>query len=223
MNKSASISNLAASLVKAQSEMKNPAFDSTNPHFKNKFASLAEVRSAVLPVLNKHGLSVSQYPKAGDGVAGCVNILLHSSGEFIEEECLLPLSKNDPQGAGSAITYARRYSLQAIAGVVADEDDDANAASTPQKPAKPLSVAGQAKAQSVAKDAWDELPEEDQKFLQGLADQARAAAEDSGWEWAYKWLQSQNLQPDEAVAVWSRFDSKERAAMEPFKRPKKAA
>lgn len=214
MQKSTSIANLAASLAKAQAELKNPAFDSTNPHFKNKFASLVSVRSAVIPTLNKHGLTISQFPKCADGLAGCVNVLLHSSGEFLEDECLLPLSKNDPQGAGSAITYARRYSLQAIAGVVADEDDDANAASTPTAPAKPLSVAGQ---------AWEDLPKEDQAFLQGVADQARAIGEKEGWDKAVAHLNSQNLHPDEKVACWSRFDSKERAAMEPHKRPKKVA
>jgi len=133
MNSSTSIAKLADALNKAQAELKNPAFDSTNPHFKSKFASLVSVREAVLPILQRHGLSLTQFPKCGDGSAGVVNRLMHNSGEWLEEECLLPLDKNNAQGAGSAVTYARRYSLQAIAGVVADEDDDANAASAPVK------------------------------------------------------------------------------------------
>jgi len=76
---------------------------------------------------------------------------------------------------------------------------------------------------SVARHAWDDLPAEDQTFLQGIADQARAIGESEGWDKAVAHLNSQNLDPDERVAVWSRFDSKERAAMEPHKRPKKAA
>jgi len=137
MNSSPTIEKLAEALSKAQAELKNPAFDSTNPHFRSKFASLVSVREAVLPVLNRHGLTISQFPKGGDGCAGVVNRLMHSSGQWLEEECLLPLDKNNAQGAGSAITYARRYCLQAIAGVVADEDDDANAASAPVKKAEP--------------------------------------------------------------------------------------
>lgn len=136
MNRSESIKELATALALAQAEMQNPTFDSVNPHFKNKFASLVSVRAAVIPVLNKHGLSISQFPVSAELRAGVVNILMHTSGQWIEEGCILPLTKNDAQGAGSAITYARRYSLQSIAGVVADEDDDAEAASTaPRKPA----------------------------------------------------------------------------------------
>lgn len=211
MNKSDKIDQLALALHKVQAEVKNPSFDSTNPHFKSKFASLASVREAVLPILNKHGLSLSQFPKAGDGTAGCVNLLVHFSGQWVEEDCLLPLDKNNAQGAGSAITYARRYSLQGIAGVVAEEDDDANAASAP---AKPLSVSGQ---------VWETMDEEEKKFLQGLADQVRESIQKDGGLVAMKFLEEQNLTQDEKVAIWSRFDSKERAAMEPHKRPKKVA
>ena len=201
---------LAKALVAAQKEMKNPAFDSTNPHFKNKFASLASVREAVLPVLNKHGLAISQFPMAGDGVAGCRNILMHEGGEKMEYDCLLPLSKNDPQGAGSAITYARRYSLQAIAGVVAEEDDDANAAS--EKP--------KASAKPVTLDVWDKLDPEAQKWLQGIADCVRAELDKAGPAAAYKLLEEQGLDADHKTAIWSRFDSRERAAI---KKGKEAA
>lgn len=77
--------------------------------------------------------------------------------------------------------------------------------------------------QSVAKDAWDELDAESQHFLQGIADQARVILAESGGIEAMKHLESQNLDNDEKVALWSRFDSKERASMEPHKRPKKVA
>lgn len=127
MNKSETIGALSAALAKAQAEMKNPHFDAVNPHFKSKFASLASVQEAVMPVLNRHGLALSQWPSAEDGMAGCMNLLSHSSGEWIENACALPLEKVNAHGAGSCITYARRYSMQSIAGVVADEDDDANA------------------------------------------------------------------------------------------------
>lgn len=125
----ASIANLAAALVRAQGELKNPAFDAKNPHFKSQFASLSAVRAAVVPVLAKHGIWVSQDLTSTDAGVACTTLLLHSSGESLRFGPLfLPAAKLDPQGFGSAATYARRYSLMAACGVVGDEDDDANAA-----------------------------------------------------------------------------------------------
>jgi hypothetical protein len=120
---------ISAALAKAQAEMSNPGFDSTNPHFKNKFASLAAVRNAVVPVLAKHGIAMSQDLGSTDGTVICTTILMHGSGQrLVFGPLTLPVSKNDAQGFGSAATYARRYSLMAVAGVVGDDDDDANAA-----------------------------------------------------------------------------------------------
>jgi hypothetical protein len=142
-------SELNKALVAAQAEMKNPSLNATNPHFRNRYADLAEVRSVVIPVLTKHGLALTQSPTQCDGMVGVHNRLFHVSGEEADfGACLLPLSKQDPQGAGSAITYARRYSLQAIAGVVGDEDDDANQA-TGHSPKAPTTTAA-AKATATA-------------------------------------------------------------------------
>lgn len=123
------LNEIGAALAKAQGEMKNPGFDSTNPHFRNKFASLAAVRNAVVPVLAQHGISIVQSLTTADGMIGCETMLLHSSGQTLKFGPLyLPATKTDAQGYGSAATYARRYSLMAVAGVVGDDDDDANAA-----------------------------------------------------------------------------------------------
>jgi hypothetical protein len=121
---------LAAALAKAQAEMVNPAFDSTNPHFKSKFASLAAVRNAVIPVLAKHGIACVQDIHTDiAGTVSCTTTLIHASGQRATFGPLtLPVTKVDAQGFGSAATYARRYSLMAIAGVVGDDDDDGNAA-----------------------------------------------------------------------------------------------
>jgi hypothetical protein len=109
--------------------MANPSFDSSNPHFRNKFASLAAVRNAVVPVLAKHGISVNQDLASVEGGVACTTILSHGSGQQMRfGPLILPVSKNDAQGFGSAATYARRYSLMAVACVVGDDDDDANAA-----------------------------------------------------------------------------------------------
>lgn len=138
MNKSESIKELAAALVKAQADLKNPAFDSSNPHFRSKFASLAQVRDTVTPALAKHGLTVTQLLGEAEGGIRCETVLIHSSGEWLSSVLFMPATKQDAQGYGSASTYARRYSLQAICGVVGDEDDDGNAASKPTEPPKAI-------------------------------------------------------------------------------------
>lgn len=124
------LGEIAKALAAAQAEMANPGFDSSNPHFRSKFASLAAVRNAVVPVLAKHGVCLTQDVTTTDnGHISCRTILTHSSGQqMVFGPLLLPPSKGDAQGLGSAATYARRYSMMAVAGVVGDDDDDAEAA-----------------------------------------------------------------------------------------------
>jgi hypothetical protein len=119
-----SLAALAKALAKAQAELKNPPKDKTNPHFRSKYADLATVRDWVLPVLNRHGLSVVQLPCEWGGRPALLTLLMHESGEYLGAYLPLLLTKQDPQGLGSALTYARRYALQALAGVAADEDVD---------------------------------------------------------------------------------------------------
>ena len=133
MNKSDSIASLAAALAKAQGEMENASKNSQNPHFKSKYADLAEILNTVRPVLSKHGLAVTQFPAFEAGTAHVETILTHASGEWMSGTCSAPVQKSDPQGVGSALTYLRRYSLAAVCGL-AQEDDDANAASKGQRP-----------------------------------------------------------------------------------------
>jgi hypothetical protein len=127
-----SIAKLSAALVKAQAEVQNAVKDSTNPHFGSTFASLISVLDAVKPVFAKHGIAIVQLPGMEDGHATVDTMLLHESGEWITGTSGAPLQKNDPQGVGSAITYLRRYSLAALAGI-GQEDDDGNAASHRQE------------------------------------------------------------------------------------------
>jgi len=124
---------IATALVKAQSEMSNPAKGATNPFFKSKYADLNAVREAVIPVLNANGISVLQPIKNVDGKNYVNTILLHESGESIESFTEIIYSKqNDAQAQGSGITYARRYGLQSFVCVGAD-DDDGNKASQQAK------------------------------------------------------------------------------------------
>lgn len=127
MNKSEDIRNLAKALVEFQAEVKNPANTAINPHFKSKYAPLNEILNEVRPKLAKHGLSVLQSP-SGDGEKIVIKtLLMHTSGEWIEG-CPLTLRADRPtaQGAGSAITYGRRYALSAILGISSEDDDDGN-------------------------------------------------------------------------------------------------
>lgn len=129
VNSSAKTAEIFKALVEVQSELPVIAKTATNPYFQSRYAPLAEVVAAVSPVLTAHGLCVTQWPRIENGQPVLTTILAHSSGEWLSGDMPLLLAKNDPQGQGSAITYARRYAYMSIVGVVADEDDDGNAAS----------------------------------------------------------------------------------------------
>jgi len=124
---------IATALVKAQSEMSNPKKSSANPFFKSKYSDLNAVREATITVLNENGICVLQPMVHIDGKNFVKTVLLHESGELIESFTEIIYNKtNDAQAQGSGITYARRYGLQSLVCVGAD-DDDGNAASQPQK------------------------------------------------------------------------------------------
>jgi hypothetical protein len=127
MKKSESIGNLAMALCQFQGEVTNPKNTAANPFFKSKYAPLSEVINTTKELMHKHGLSCLQSP-SGDGEHIVITtLLMHSSGEWIEGEPLvLKADKVTAQGAGSAITYGRRYALSAILGIASEEDDDAN-------------------------------------------------------------------------------------------------
>lgn len=127
---------LAAALSKAQAEIDAAPKSESNPFFKSSYADLATVRSAIREAFGKHGLSVVQIPHTGEGTVSVTTILMHASGQFIEGTLTLRPTKNDPQGVGSAITYARRYSLMAFAGVAPDDDDGNAASGHTEKPKK---------------------------------------------------------------------------------------
>lgn len=123
---------IAAALVKAQRAFGPALKDRTNPAFKSKYADLSACVDAVMDALNNAGIALIQKQHPHDGGVAVETIFLHESGESFSAGMLtVPASKQDPQGYGSALTYARRYSLMAACGI-APEDDDGNAASKPQ-------------------------------------------------------------------------------------------
>lgn len=121
--------NIAKALAAAQTEMGKAQKDSTNPHFRSKYADLGNVMDACLPALNKHGIAVIQTMEGSDIGRFMVTRFIHESGESLDCPVPLIIGKNDMQGLGSAMTYARRYGLMALAGIAPD-DDDGNAAVT---------------------------------------------------------------------------------------------
>ena len=126
------LDQLTTALVKAQAEFTAIPKDSTNPFFKSRYAGLPVVVEKASPILSKHGLSISQHI-GYDGENDTLETwLLHVSGQYLVSRMRLHLVKDDPQGQGSAVTYARRYSYMSILGLVADDDDDGNAASAPR-------------------------------------------------------------------------------------------
>ena len=125
---SESIDQLATALALAQGEVENASKTSSNPHFRSRYADLAEIINTVRPVFSKHGLAVVQSPSYAEGLVSVTTLLTHKSGQWIKDVASAPASKLDAQGVGSAVTYLRRYSLAAFAGI-AQEDDDGNAAS----------------------------------------------------------------------------------------------
>ena len=143
MNTSETIAELASALNKAQSEMSGAKKTAKNPFFKSNYANLEEVIHCIKEPFADNGLSFMQFPITTDGFAGVETIILHSSGEWVSNEFMLKCSKNDPQGMGSAITYARRYGLQSACGIPSEDDDGNAATSKPAAkaaPAKPITA-----------------------------------------------------------------------------------
>ena len=127
---------LAEALAAAQLEITDPAKDAVNPHFRSRYADLATVLKTVRPVLAKHGLAITQTTQVDEQGRLLLVTRLHWRDEELVGYYPIQPVKADPQGYGSALTYARRYTIQAIVGVAADDDDDGNAASAaPSKPA----------------------------------------------------------------------------------------
>ena len=170
MEMSQDIKELAKALCAFQKDMVDVPKKRENPYFKSKYADLSDIMSSNKALMTKHGLCVSQVPESLEGRAGVTTVLLHVSGQFIKGTHFLRPVKDDPQGFGSAFTYARRYGLSSILGIVSDDDDDANEAThgspspaKPTKPAKPFRPI-ETKAADAGKEIYQASPA-DKKWL----------------------------------------------------------
>jgi hypothetical protein len=125
MQTSEQTNELAQALAKAQGQMKNAKLDSSNPHFRSKYASLSEIRDTVTKPLADNGISCTQMTGVDEnGQFVLCTRLTHSSGQYMESRFPLPVNLDKMQAMGSALSYARRYTLAAVCGIAAGEDDD---------------------------------------------------------------------------------------------------
>lgn len=122
---------LFKALLAAQKELKPAIRDSENPHFKSTYANLTACFEAGMPGLHKHGLVLIQVPTAIDNKVSVTTILGHESGQYLSSTLNMQARDAGPQAIGSAITYGKRYSFNAITGLSDEEDDDGNGASKP--------------------------------------------------------------------------------------------
>lgn len=169
MQKSESIASLAKALAQFQKEVKQPKKDADNPFFKSKYVPLDNVVDAINECGPKHGLSFTQWPTVHpeNGRIGVTTMILHESGEWMEFDPLYMNSEKDTaQGAGSVITYARRYSLSAAYGLASETDDDGNEASgDPNKPSQPRQQPTQTNTQTPSRTATQGQPNASVKLV----------------------------------------------------------
>lgn len=178
---------LAAALSKAQDELEGAKKQGNNPAFRSKYARLDGVWEAWQEVGPKHGLSIVQLVEdAGEGRQGIVlrTILMHASGQQIEAKSFWPATKNDAQGFGSALTYARRYTLMALTGICPVDDDDGNAAVASTKAQAASDVE---RFETGLKKCWDDkvklatvLAEANKAGLSDIAKRAHARIQELG-------------------------------------------
>lgn len=139
MKTSEQTNEIFAALAKAQGELSNVTVDAKNPHFKNEYATLDSLLAEIRPIFSKNGLALIQIPFADlNGKHYLETMVAHSSGQFFATTMEMIASKNDMQGLGSAMTYARRYMAEGAAGVTKTTDDDAISAVQPAAAVVPI-------------------------------------------------------------------------------------
>jgi len=196
MNRSDSIAALAASLAKAQGLIEGAVKDKSNPAFRSRYADLGAVWDAIRHPLSSHGLSVLQQLSTDDNRVACTTMILHASGEWIEfAPFVVPVSKQDAQGFGSAATYCRRYSLMASIGIAPIDDDGESAVGrgAGQKPAQASAPVN--KPDAIA------LPSERAVIVRRVAD-ACIAAHAAGDDWRCYEEASSITDPEERLVLW---------------------
>lgn len=214
MNIDKATPELYAALSTAQGEIENATKSSTNPHFKSKYADLAEVLTTIRETFPKHGLSLTQAPSFDGSLAHVTTLVAHSGGGSIMSIASCSPAKTDAQGIGAATTYLRRYSASAMAGI-AQEDDDGNSAAHDRKP-EPV---GQPNS-----DAWEQaaLIGWDRKKIEAIGRIALEWWEAEDVPGAADYLDQQAMPHEAKIAVATMFDSKFRSALKRHHKEKAA-
>jgi hypothetical protein len=136
MNTTCATPELFAAMALAQGEIENASKNAANPHFRSRYADLAEVLNTVRPVFSKNGLAMVQSTEFDGSLVAVVTVIAHKGGGHISSSASCVPSKSDAQGIGAATTYLRRYGAAAMAGI-SQEDDDGEAAAHNTPPARP--------------------------------------------------------------------------------------
>lgn len=195
---------LFAALAAAQGEVENASKSSNNPHFRSKYADLAEVLNTVRPVFAAHGLSIMQSTAFNGAFVSVTTLIGHKDGGLIYSTASCVPAKTDAQGVGAATTYLRRYSLAAMAGI-AQEDDDGNAAAHNRKP----QAVTEAAAGKPLDGVWDMLDADQQAGIRNLAAEVQGLDSDA----AHALIERQKLATEEKAALWSLLPSNVRSAL----------
>ena len=166
------IGELAGALSKAQSCMSKAKMDSINPFFHSNYANLAAIWDVCRESLSANGLAITQVTSVEGERVVLTTVLLHNSGQWLSGDYPLSPVKSDPQSMGSAVTYARRYALSAILGIVADEDDDGEATMKrgTQQRTSPKATTPKTEPEKTDK-AEDKISEAQRKKIFATADQ----------------------------------------------------
>jgi hypothetical protein len=224
VNKSESIKELAAALAKAQPQIEGAAKDKANPAFRSKYADLSSVSEAIAAPLKANGLSFVQVSHDRENAAAIETIILHSSGEWMGCGIVsVPVTKHDAHGFGSALTYARRYSLSAAFGVV-PEDDDGNAAakSAPHAASRVGDGAGKI---TPASGMLEKQSTDMQNHLRDLAHRVETLFKRNDVTGARdEWVAGKDgLDEEQQSAGWALIDSKARSAIKALANQREAA
>jgi len=201
MNKSESIAALAKAMAAAQGEIENASKNTVNGHFKNRYADLAEVLNTIREPFSKRGLSFVQFPSFSDGVAHVETMLMHESGEWVSSIASAPVGKQDAQGVGSAVTYLRRYSAAAMAGIAQEDDDGNSSVGAPQKnTGNTAKQPASGSAMATSSDAFSAMSEDEQVFLRDTA--MSIIGQHAEGNMTAIMLQYGKLDNDEKLAMW---------------------
>jgi hypothetical protein len=207
--------DLATALAKAQAEMTAAQFDAVNPHFKSRYATLASVIEAVRGPLTKHGVAYIQRTVPVDGGVAVETVFMGCGSEISTGMVVVPLDRKTAQSFGSALTYARRYSLAMACCISADEDDDGNEAE------KGASSRGRGKISAV-EGALDGS-KVDRERAKDYASSIKACIANEDWPGYEQLHQEMADDADMKLAVWAELNSVERRQIKEYQAQKAAA